>query len=213
MRTIRNRVAEIAREWWNFVRFGPDAPRPLERLWIDPQEVSLASAWFRAKSGRVRHTWPPAEVMPFEEHPHIRFAVAHWRDGVPWEDTGAYDYMMDRIQARGRQDDCRTLADVVRRFDRLDQLFETVKAEGRLKTREEICRRPFREAGGILIHLGPNGELVIGDAGKHRLMIAKLARLSKIPVLIGEVHIAALPKLAALRVPPVNSSLPGARQL
>lgn len=195
------RLTDIAREYANLARFGRGAPRPAERLWIDPQQVSKATAWFPSKSGAVRYTWPPAELMPFEDHIHVRFALAHWRDGLPWENTGVYEYMMGRIRARGRQDDCQTFANVVARFERLDELYESVKADGRMKTRQELSPAIFRETGGILVHFGPNSEPVIGDAGKHRLTIAKLTGVSRIPVQLGEIHIHALGSLPLLRTP------------
>jgi hypothetical protein len=84
----------------------------------------------------------------------------------------------------------------------LDELYRRVKAEGRLRTREELFPRTFREDGGILVHIGPEGEPMIGDAGKHRLIIAKLAGVLSIPVQLGEIHVSALGRLNALRQPP-----------
>jgi hypothetical protein len=137
-----------------------------------------------------------------EEHIHVRFALAHWRDGVPWEETGAYDYMLEQIARRGRQDGCFDLADVKRRYERLDDLFETVMRERRLRTRTELDPRVRNEDGGIFVHIGPAGETAIGDSGKHRMTIAKLAGLDAVPARIGYIHRDALPLLPALRRPP-----------
>jgi hypothetical protein len=168
---------------------------------VDPQRIYQATSWFPFKPGAVRCTWPPSELIPFEEHTHVRFALAHWRDGMPWAQTGVYDYMLERIAARGRQDDCQNYEDVVLRFQKLDDLYATVKAEGRLRTRREICPKSFREKGGILVHIGPQGEAVAGDSGKHRLTIAKLVGLPVVPVQLGEIHLDAVRALPLLRQP------------
>ena len=195
-----------AREWarriTNLVRFGQGAPRPNERLWIDPASVEHALDGLPVRSGYVVDHWPPVEPVPFEDHVHVRFALAHWRDGVPWEQTGAYEYMLEQIRSRGRQDGCRDLSDVKLRYERLDELFETARREGRLRTRTELDSAAREEDGGILIHIGPEGEAAIGDGGKHRLAIAKLLGLAVVPARIGYVHRDALPLLPALRQAP-----------
>jgi hypothetical protein len=192
-------VREWARGLANRVRFGKGAPRPNERLWIDPAAVENALDGLPVRSGYVVEHWPPVEPAPFEDHVHVGFALAHWRDGVPWEQTGAYEYMLERIRIRGQQDGCRNLADVKRRYQLLDELFETARREGRLRTRQELDAGAREEDGGILMHIGPQGEPAIGDGGKHRLLIARLLRLPIVPARIGYVHRDALPLLPDLR--------------
>ncbi|MDQ3822499.1 MAG: hypothetical protein M3321_04580, partial [Actinomycetota bacterium] len=98
------RVRDRGRRIGNVVRFGAAGPRPNERLWIDPGAVRYALGGLPVRSGYVTVRWPPVDPVPFEEHPHVRFALAHWRDGLPWEETGAYEYMLEQIARRGRQD-------------------------------------------------------------------------------------------------------------
>jgi hypothetical protein len=148
-----DQVDDRRREAWNAARFGRRAPRVRERLWIDPAQVHAATLWFPAKSGQVVRHWPPAAVVPFDDHPHVAYALAHWRDGVPWEDTGAFEYMLRQIDRRGSQDGCHDADDVRARFARLDDLYSTVGQEGRLRPRHELDRGAFREAGGILAHV------------------------------------------------------------
>jgi hypothetical protein len=192
----------------NVIRFGLGAPRPNERIWVAPAAVEHALDGLPVRSGQVIDRWPPVEPVPFDAHPHVRFALAHWRDGVPWEETGAYDYMMSQIGRRGRQDDCHDLSDVKRRYERLDELFETARREGRLRTRAELDPAARNEDGGILVHIGPSGETAIGDSGKHRLAIAKLLGLTVVPARIGFVHRDAVRLLPAFRRP--TASPPGA---
>ena len=154
------------------------------------------------RSGYVIDRWPPVDPIPFEDHPHVRFALAHWRDGVSWEQTGAYEYMMEQIRKRGRQDGCHDFGDVRRRYERLDELYETARREGRLRTTSELGAASRKQDAGILIHIGPEGETAIGDSGKHRMTIAKLLDLDVVPARIGYVHRDALPLLAGFRREP-----------
>ena len=199
-RRLRDRVRWLS----NLLRFGRGAPRPNERIWIDPAEVRYALGGVPVRSGRVVDSWPPVELVPFDEHVHVRFAHAHWREGLSWEETGAYEYMLEQIRRRGRQDGCFDLDDVRRRYERLDELFETVRREGRLRTRPELDPRARDEDGGIFVHVGPTGEPAIGDSGKHRMVIAKLLDLDVVPARIGYVHRDALPLLPAMRRAPAS---------
>jgi hypothetical protein len=205
-RIVESTPARRVRDWsrWvgNIVRFGRRAPRPNERLWIDPGRVRYALGGVPVRSAQVIGEWPPAKLVPFEEHVHVGFALAHWRDGVRWEDTGAYDYMLKQISIRGRQDGCFDLDDVVRRYERLDDLYDTVGREGRLRTRSDLDPKARNEDGGILVHIGPGGEPAIGDSGKHRLTIAKLHGLKTVPARIGYVHRDAVSLLPDLRRAP-----------
>lgn len=189
----------------NVVRFGFAAPRPNERIWVDPSSVEYALDGLPVLSGHVVDRWPPVDPVPFEDHRHVRFAVAHWRDGVPWEETGAYDYMLEQIARRGRQDGCHDLADVKRRYERLDELYETIRREGRLRTSSELDPAARDEDGGILIHVGPDGSAAIGDSGKHRMAIAKLLGVAVVPARLGFIHRDALGKLPDLRRAPAAS--------
>jgi hypothetical protein len=156
------------------------------------------------RSGHVVDRWPPVDPVRFEEHVHVRFALAHWRDGLRWEETGAFEYMLDQISRHGRQDGCHDLLDVRRRYERLDELFETVRRERRLRTRSELDPNVRDEDHGILIHIGPDGEPAIGDSGKHRMTIAKLLGLTIVPARIGYVHRDAIRLLSNLRRAPAS---------
>jgi hypothetical protein len=111
--------------------------------------------------------------------------------------------MLEQIARRGQQDGCFDAADVRRRYERLDELFEAVRRERRLRTRSELDPGARDEDGGILVHIGPDGEPAIGDSGKHRMTIAKLLGLAAVLARIGYVHREAVGLLPRLRERPV----------
>jgi hypothetical protein len=171
-----------------FIRYGANAPRRCERIWIDPAQcMTVVESFSRASSGQIiGGDWDTGNNL-VSDMPKIRMARLHWQDGLSWEDTGVYEYMMRRITSGGPLDGCSTLDDVKARYDKLDALFETVRREGRLRTREELGRRR-REKGGVYVHIGRNNRPVFGAGGCHRLAIAQIIGLKSIPAQLGVVH-------------------------
>jgi len=92
----------------------------------------------------------------------------------------------------GRFDGCETLEDVVRRYERLDEVFDQVRREGRLRTAAELGGS-FRERGGVYVHIGRHSQPVFSLRGNHRLAIARILSLSLMPAQLGVVHPEALP--------------------
>jgi len=71
------------------------------------------------------------------------------------------------------------------RFAMLDEAYHKTKKLGRLKTRKEMNPNNFREEDGILVHIAREGKPVFGGNGFHRLSIARVLELEKIPAEIG----------------------------
>jgi hypothetical protein len=191
-------TSALATEVANVVRFGRDAPRFAERIWVDPAALTttLGPLDFdlgRVGSGRVKGGDWDLDAWAIDESV-VQACVLHWRDGVPWKDTGAYDHIMAAMASSpdGVFDGCRTLEDVERRHGRMDALFEQVAAEGRLRPRNELPGRHFREMGGVRVHVGRTGNLIRGGDGAHRLGMALALGLTIMPAMIGCVHLEAI---------------------
>jgi hypothetical protein len=187
---LRARWEWMSRDAANFVNYGRCAPR-----YAELQHMALPSCSFalwkeipRDATGSVLAGDWDAALRPVEEVPKVAWCLAHWRDGLPWHATGAFEAMMVKIQERGVADGCRTFADVVHRYERLDDLFENVRKEGRLRTRREVDRNGFRESGGIYVHVARSGAPIFGGGGCHRLGLALVLQLPAVPVQIGVVH-------------------------
>jgi hypothetical protein len=204
----KNNLFIYSRDIKNKIIYGKEAPVFAERIWINPLDCcgALAGKYIlngvhqRKGSGLVvEYPWPQAKVISVIEVDKIRFSVDHWVNGIPWEDTGIYELMQKIISTRGKADGCRSIDDLVRRYNDLDLIFNQIKREGRLKTRKEINPGNFREKGGILIHIGPKGGLFFGGGGAHRFAIALTLQLKKIPAQVGYVHKSAIPFLPELR--------------
>jgi hypothetical protein len=93
-------------------------------------------------------------------------------------------------------------------YSALDRIFEQVREEGRLRTRMEIDPGSFREDGGIAISIDEAGRLLHSGNGHHRLAIALVLGLSRIPAQLHVIDPAAIPLLLTLRTLPVGVSGP-----
>jgi len=176
---------------------GLRAPRLWERLWVAPHAVTRSlidpiddHPWHVYKAG----DWDQ-RTKPIEEVEHVRFCLSHWRDGLTWEETGAYSYALQQIAERsGRHQDMTSIDDVVERYRLLDLLFDEISQTQRFKTSPQLNPRVIRERRGIQMHVGREGEPIFhGWGGCHRLGLAMCAEIDVIPVMVCIVHAEAGP--------------------
>lgn len=168
-------------------------------IWVEPADckfflpVTRFRSFFkkrlRASSGLIVNQWPHEALPDIHEHPKVRYCLAHWRDGLTWEQADASTFMMAQINANnGKYDGCSTIEDVTARLANLDLVFERANSLGQLLTRSDLEPNAFREVGGILIHIGPDGQPVFSGAGCHRMAMALLLG-QPFPAQLGVVHV------------------------
>lgn len=200
----------VLRDGYNQLRYGRCAPKYAEKVYVRARDCraylpsAMVERFFsvrvRQGSGLVVNAWPEAELIPVNEHPKVAYCNQHWLEGSSWQQAGAYDYLMVRIEASesGSFDQCRNLADVKRRYQNLDELFSTLQSGGGFKSQKEIHPDNFREVGGIQFHFDPDGAPIFSGAGAHRLAIAQILDLV-IPAQVGIVHRRAIPHMQRYR--------------
>ena len=212
--TEKSRFGQIRRNWssrfraWRLDRknrkvYGPEAPAFAERIWVPVEEIQWRlKHWNSKQSGRVVTEWPDEKCTLVSEQLVIQACHEHWIEGASWEDTGQIDRMMQIISDSGKVDKLRSLSDVRTRYHQLDEIFEQVKREQKFRTRQSLVKGCFREEGGILVHIGPDGAPYFGGKGHHRLALALCAGVKVIPAQIGVVHEQAIEHLARYRRAP-----------
>ena len=188
------RMAMLLHDLGSVVRHGSNGPRHGELIWLDPSTISRATSGLdRSATGKVLGGAWDRDVVAIDSIWKIAAARMHWQEGVPWEETGVYDLMLAEISRSGRSlDGCRTLDDVVRRYERLDDLFERVRQERRLQPVRERSRFMRREVGGVYVHVARDGEPLFGRGGCHRLVMAQVLELPDMPAQLGAVHLEAV---------------------
>lgn len=189
-RRIRKRSKIYLWDFRNKLKYGLSAPLYNERIWVDPrkiesmierEEVKRVSGLHRSEASGVVVDWNKIEdIKPISGEFRIQYCYGHWKDGKSWEELGVIEHMSN-TKKYGDWPRKKIKA----RFEMLDQAFEETKRDGRLKTREEMDPSNFRESEGILVHIGSGGEVIFGGNGFHRLAIAKVLELEKIPACVG----------------------------
>ncbi|WP_143152715.1 hypothetical protein [Marivita hallyeonensis] len=188
LRDLANRLAE-----------GQNAPHAQERIWINPSRITriytrnpLETPDFKRRhSGMIVAGDWDQRTEPIDQSWKIAACLAHFRDGVPWEQTGVFERMQDVIARRGTFDGCRTQQDIEARYRRIDALYANIKASG--YRNETVIRRAVpRLPEGVFVHIDRDGTPVFGAIGNHRMGIARALGLTRIPAQLGVVHPKAL---------------------
>lgn len=128
----------------------------------------------------------------FDETPVHRALESHFGEGVPWAETAFVQRVLE--EARNGADSSvwqhrSTVPGVERHCRDLDRLFEDMRDRGCLSMRElnrrEGRRLTLREVmeNEILVDIGRDGEPLF-VTGRHRLSIAKILGLDRVPVAV-----------------------------
>jgi hypothetical protein len=137
--------------------------------------------------------WDLADKRPIDEYLesyiYSRTVIDIFRDGKPPEATPQFVEMIEHVergifewQARG----CRSVADVGRYFDRMRHTFESIRAHG-YRSQAELGSTNWSDE--IKVFVDRNGELhKLQGAGHHRLAMARLIGVPRIPVMVMGVH-------------------------
>lgn len=195
MRKRANKVLiPSVRNIYNFVRFGPLAPKFNERLILYPGMDEI----FHGKKYLPRHemlsakvitsAWPVSSRENIRESRKFKICYRRWVEGMTWEEAGAYEWMLKAIERKGSVDGCHNMDEIRIRFEALDEIFSKVSKEGR-----------FHNNFSIRAHIGPDRALYFGHGGgHHRLAISLILRIP-IEAQVGLVHVEAIPWLNEIR--------------
>lgn len=105
-------------------------------------------------------------------------------DGADWTDTDLYARHADRIAAGHDSFGCESIAALEDRLAAVDDLRRRIARDG-YRSRRADGADPFDE---IRVTLGRDGRLLYNDEGRHRLAIAKLLGVERVPVLVVARH-------------------------
>jgi len=128
-------------------------------------------------------------IIKFEERIVYRSFYEHFVKGKHWEETELYKKVTNNLQKENSVWGCSSIDDYIRRFKKLDKLYIDIKQNG-IKTQKELNKNSLLKenmikeiVNEIVASIGPEGELIHRN-GQHRLTIAKLLKLDKIPIQI-----------------------------
>lgn len=187
----------------NLIRYGIDAPRYAEQIWIEPHKISYV-IHNKSKfipticSGFITNIDRFFRYHPLADTDQFRSCIAHWIEGIPWENTKDYIIQLEGIKNGQFWVGCKSEEELRSRFMRLDQMFDETKQTQQLKTRKQLDSKTYREEGGMVVCIGKHAEPLLFD-GYHRLSIALILNLATIPAQLGCVDYRAIDSLLRYR--------------
>lgn len=157
--------------------------KPLKLLWVDPQKIIYSSSssayenWFvpQIKGGDWYN-----DKTKFSNNIVFRAIKSHYENGTNWKETELYEHRKENDQ---RPD---------KRISKIENLYSKISDEGYKTQRElddykrstsnpESLNHLLREFNEVTVSIGPQGEFYF-NVGQHRLSIAKILGLDRIPV-------------------------------
>lgn len=206
--SARDIAAALGWDIKNYVRYGKRRPKKYQLAWCDPADIKLSTVYFiPVEDGYLRHgqqrdvasmrskyrqfitagDWDQ-NVVKIDDVSIIHRTKERFQQDVSWRAVGEIDWMMKNIRKFSIQDGCTNIEDVLQRCDQLDALFHSVARDEGLLPQRKLHRFAFREAGGIGVGIDRDGQLIWVKGGAHRLAMAQVLGLSKIPICLQIVH-------------------------
>jgi len=184
-----------------------DAPcDPYKIIWVDPDEIIEVSrrpvpidrwAFGQVQRGewdirddfvyKDSHDWH-AEIYQTKFYDDYIFHESlknHFNKNIPWEDTQFFELAMQYIQDgwslwKGSS----SKEDLFKRANQVDEIYQSIQTQGYKPYYEiETARLPTLRRHEIQIDIGRTGELLFVE-GRHRLSIAKILDIKKVPVVV-----------------------------
>lgn len=175
---------------FNKIIYFNNAPKFAQVIYVKQKDINL---FYKCKevngTGKViSGDWDLTLEYSEDAEIKYRFCKMHWNEGIPWENTGIYAYILERINLFGQYDNLQNLSEVKTRYKELDKIFNEVKETRCLRTQKQVNPNNFREVGGIVVHIDRYNKPIWHSNGTHRLIIARLLNIHQIPVQLGVVH-------------------------
>ncbi len=116
---------------------------------------------------------------PFSKLLMYRGVRQRFVDGNRWEETEYYSALVDRFERDG-WDSGRAAERAMTRCDRIERMYETIDARG-YRSQRELNGNPLHE---VTVNIARDGTPLYNCEGRHRLSIAKVLGVERIPALV-----------------------------
>jgi len=188
------------RAWLLLVRLRSSKSLDVKKIiWVNPEEIRHCALELEPKFniGRVIGGNWDKSARKFEDLDVYQSFRRRFIDGVEWETTGFYNKILTEIEkdrlARNlnpqRHWGCKTKSELDERMKQIDRLYYQIKTHGYElgKDRQGLSYDPLRSEDEVTVNIGRDGEIFFND-GRHRLAIAKILKIPKIPVKVVARH-------------------------
>lgn len=168
---------------------------PFKIIWVDPNQIEydISHTDLPRRFGRVcGGNWDIIE-QKFSAQTIYQSLKRHFLQDIPWEETQYYKKKYNKLKRGEPTKGCSSVKDLQTYFSNIDELYENIINEGyqtqqmlQSKKLEETTRKnldaPTASMNEIGISIGRNGTLFHHYRGVHRLTIAKIAEIDRVPV-------------------------------
>lgn len=162
---------------------------PTRIVWVNPKKIeNIGIGWgtfnkFHEFGKVVNGVWD-LNTMPFEDLDVYQSFRARFVHKAKWENTSYFKILLAQTNQGVHPWGVRNKSDLIERLNGLDGLFKEIKRSG-YKTQQQLLDTTvsLRHLDELTVRIGRHGEFIFED-GRHRLAIAKIVGLSRIPVLV-----------------------------
>ena len=166
--------------------------------WINPGKILFyklkSESSKRVYKNKIRKTFKYGRkicnIVKIEDKAMYQSFYLHFIRGKKWKETDTYKQVIHRIESGESLWCCSSIREYDKRCEKLDKLYANIKNNG-LKSQKTLKKdsllkknRILEIADEITILVGPEGEMIHRHSGNHRLTMAKIIGLEKIPVQI-----------------------------
>lgn len=162
--------------------------KPNKIIWLNPADIQYYIKIKDPKKlkkclGTIKSGPWDLNVKSFDNYSKHISLYQHFIDGIPWNHTDKFrnDYLK-RINAGKKVRGFSTMQELTEFYKAIDHLYNDIANEGFFVPGRFYSPRNF------CIYIGRNGELLLGSDGNHRLSIAKILKLKKIPAKVQARH-------------------------
>ncbi len=166
--------------------------------WIDPARIKQSIRPGHLDGPEVVHeglneigriddgSWD-LQTIPFESLDVFQSFKRHFEDGKDWKKTALYARGAGYIQSGRSRWDCSTLEELEKRLHGFDRMFREIKEIGYRSKDELHTSNMYGKEDEIMVHIGRDGDYIFAN-GRHRLSLAKIAKVREVPVKVGRRH-------------------------
>jgi len=162
-------------------------PADIKYIYENPETTFVARKY--ANRGKVLGgDWDMLKTK-FEDTDLYQGFVEHFINGTVWQQTDLYRRVIAEIAAGKVVYGCSSQDDYDDKCKKLDEIAEYIKHHG-YKSQKDISvteKDPYKGEDEISVCIGRDGDLLFED-GRHRLALAKVLGVEKIPIKITIAH-------------------------
>jgi hypothetical protein len=120
-------------------------------------------------------------------------------DGETWEDSGYIEFARDELESGGNAWGLTSEDQIQDRCEQLDSIWRSIKNEGYKSQTELLKENPettydqnvdsvHPELNEIGVDIGRDGDMLWNRVGHHRLVMARLLEIERVPVFVHRRH-------------------------